>query len=839
MRNRRSLILSTVVAVLALTSAGSADLYYRMLLERALFLMETKIRPEAAITIFREIVQRHPNDRYYAARAQLYIGLCYQRMRADEAIQSFRDVITNYPDQRDVVRIAEAELALFSKSKTPPPRELGEISPRRIWRGKSVSGTASVSQNGRYLSFVDQETGNLTLCDLAGGKTRHLTRRELTGTFNEYAEKPVISPDAKRIAYGWQNRKGGSELRIVGIDGSGNRVLLSDEKFINIRPAAWTADARQILACLVRADLTAQIVFVSVSDGSVRPIKELGSQWPDPIKLSPDGRYAVYSLIQDHRHPDRDIFLYNLEEKIVTPLVVQPGDDLLLDWTPDGKNILYTSHQAGTSDIWILAIRQGNPYPPAGRPKSNVGQMYPVGFTRTGAFYFEENIGKMTEASASRDSSAIWVLENFLPEEPRTLTVPDDYPTIQAGVSAANPGDTVYVRRGAYTENVSIGKSLTLQGEDRKNTIVDGGGSGSVVHITASNVLVRGLTVRNGELGLDLSSDLPIHDITLKDLIVTLNTRNGIESHKSGGFHVIEDCVVSHNREYGMNVHQFSRSLIRNCEVFGNSTALRPAWSWYIRVEGNKIYHNRGNGIYFDSCYYSTVERNLVYENEGSGISITYISSRNTIKESIVFGNKAGISFGLAWGGFGENRIYHNDLFKNQTQVAASKDSINFQYWDNGPLLGGNYWSGYKGQDANHDGIGDTPYPIIPGAGDRYPLAKPRNRIQAALGLDTGRPGLKIGSGRIIVHIELPAGLGAEDIDPSTLLLNDSVSPERARVSIGDYDGDGVTDLTATFSLMESSRVLHPGETFELKVSGQLKNGLPFEGRHPLKVTGK
>ena len=745
----------------------------------------------------------------------------------------------NYPDQKDVVQIAQAELASLSKFQMTPPREPGETSARRIWRGKSVYGTASVSPDGRYFAFVDRETGDLVLYDLAGGKTRPLTQRESKGTFDEHVQNAAISPDARQIAYGWQNKNGQSELRIAGIDGSGNRLLLRSEKIINIRPAAWTADARQILACLMSADLTTQIVFVSVSDGSVRPIKEMGSQWPDPIKISPDGRFVAYGLLQDIHEPERDIFLYNLEENTMTPLVVQTGNDLLLGWNPDSKSILYTSHQAGTTDAWILAVQQGKFYLPAVRLKSNIGQIYPVGFTRNGAFYFEENIENRTDANASRNLAEIWVLENFLPEETRTLTVPDDYPTIQAGVFAANPGDTVYVRKGVYGENVSIGKPLILQGEDRKNTIIDGGGSGTVVRITASSVLVRGLTVRNGELGLDLSSDLPIHDITLKDLIVTSNTLNGIESHKSGGFHAIEDCVISNNRVYGLNIHQFSRSLIRNCEIFGNNTGLRPAWSWHILIEGNKIYHNRGGGIYLDSCYYSTIERNLVYGNEGGGIRVTYISSRNTIRENILFRNAMGISFSLAWGGFGENRIYHNDIYNNQRQVAASKDSINFQYWDNGPLLGGNYWSGYKGQDADHDGIGDTPYPMVPGAGDRYPLAKPRNRIQAALGLDPARLGLKNGIGWILVHIELPAGLRADDIDASSLLLNNAVSPERGQFSIGDYDGDGVTDLTAMFRLREASRVLQPGENVELKVSGKLKSGFPFEGRYPLKVTGK
>jgi hypothetical protein len=42
--------------------------------------------------------------------------------------------------------------------------------------------------------------------------------------------------------------------------------------------------------------------------------------------------------------------------------------------------------------------------------------------------------------------------------------VPADFPTIQAAVNAANPGDTINVAPGTYTEQVTIAKDLTLNG---------------------------------------------------------------------------------------------------------------------------------------------------------------------------------------------------------------------------------------------------------------------------------------------------------------------------------------------------------------------------------------
>ncbi len=44
--------------------------------------------------------------------------------------------------------------------------------------------------------------------------------------------------------------------------------------------------------------------------------------------------------------------------------------------------------------------------------------------------------------------------------------------TIQAGVNAASPGDTVFVCEGIYPEQVRIDKSLRLQGENLANTII-------------------------------------------------------------------------------------------------------------------------------------------------------------------------------------------------------------------------------------------------------------------------------------------------------------------------------------------------------------------------------
>ncbi|MFH1278032.1 MAG: hypothetical protein ABIK65_06615 [Candidatus Eisenbacteria bacterium] len=84
------------------------------------------------------------------------------------------------------------------------------------------------------------------------------------------------------------------------------------------------------------------------------------------------------------------------------------------------------------------------------------------------------------------------------------IRVPDDQPTIAAGLAAAGAGDTVLVAPGVYQENLlwpSTG-GIRLIGEGGPaETIVDGRGLGSVIEIAGgadSTTLIKGLTLQNG-----------------------------------------------------------------------------------------------------------------------------------------------------------------------------------------------------------------------------------------------------------------------------------------------------------------------------------------------------
>lgn len=80
-----------------------------------------------------------------------------------------------------------------------------------------------------------------------------------------------------------------------------------------------------------------------------------------------------------------------------------------------------------------------------------------------------------------------------------TRRVPQDHPTVQEAVDAADPGDLVLVGPGTYREQVDVTTpSLVLRGTDRNDVVIDGGFERpNGINITADGVAVENLTVRN------------------------------------------------------------------------------------------------------------------------------------------------------------------------------------------------------------------------------------------------------------------------------------------------------------------------------------------------------
>ena len=119
-----------------------------------------------------------------------------------------------------------------------------------------------------------------------------------------------------------------------------------------------------------------------------------------------------------------------------------------------------------------------------------------------------------------------------------------------------------------------------------------------------------------------------------------------------------------------------------------------------------------------------TVKGNSLSDNI---VGVLLSGSNNTLERNYIANNTQGLFFGFNTPGnipgdliVSENSFVHNSVQFSGCQCKPYNLSETPHDWDNGKT--GNYWSNYNGTDANHDGIGDTPYIIDPVDKDRYPL---------------------------------------------------------------------------------------------------------------------
>jgi len=264
---------------------------------------------------------------------------------------------------------------------------------RQVWTGPGVDIEGAPSPDGKFLSFVDWDTGDLAIRDLETGTNRRLTNKGPWEKSEEFAEFSRWSPDGKLIAYDWFDGKCCVDLHVIAREGGKPRILVAHESDqLWMQTYDWSPDGKQILTFLEEKDGTRQIVLVSAADGATKVLKTFQGRgrWPQGIRFSRDGQYIAYDQPQEENAPEHDIFLISVDGSNEVPLVKHPAHDLLLGWPPDGKGILFASDRTGSLDMWFLPVSGGKAEGAPELVKGGVEEILPMGFTQTGSFYYAQ-----------------------------------------------------------------------------------------------------------------------------------------------------------------------------------------------------------------------------------------------------------------------------------------------------------------------------------------------------------------------------------------------------------------------------------------------------------------
>jgi parallel beta-helix repeat protein len=179
------------------------------------------------------------------------------------------------------------------------------------------------------------------------------------------------------------------------------------------------------------------------------------------------------------------------------------------------------------------------------------------------------------------------------------------YATIQEAINANKTlnGHTILVEAGTYHEHVIINKTISLVGENRDTTIIDGDMNGTVVTISANNVKISGFTIQNGgkEPWTNFGACIQVMVLSNNSVVcgnVLKGSTMGIEVEGFGSLitdNVIEDNYKGIDVLFGLGNNTIARNTITTSIWYGIEI---------IYSSNNTILHN--NFIDNNQSTYST-----------------------------------------------------------------------------------------------------------------------------------------------------------------------------------------------------------------------------------------
>lgn len=334
------------------------------------------------------------------------------------------------------------------------------------------------------------------------------------------------------------------------------------------------------------------------------------------------------------------------------------------------------------------------------------------------------------------------------------IRVGRDAPDVQTAVDQAQTGDVVIVPEGTWPGPVRVSERITLRGA---GGVIDGGGHGTVITVSAPGAIVEHLTIRGS--GSDLGAPdccvyteptavgATIQDNELEDCAFGIwiheserarVRRNRVRGRadvrpadRGNGIHLFnashlvvrdnevwgardgiyvsacEDSLIAGNllrdQRYGMHYMYSYRNTLRGNRSIHNVGGFALMESRDLVVENNVAADNERVGLLFRDAQYCQIRGNRL---EGNGQGMFFFSSTdNVIENNRLVRNDIGAKI---WAGSLRNRVTGNHFLGNRQQVffVGSEDLV----W--GSDGRGNYWSDYLGWDQNGDGVGDRPYRV-------------------------------------------------------------------------------------------------------------------------------
>ena len=234
------------------------------------------------------------------------------------------------------------------------------VRPTRVFPVTSAAGKEfdpAVSPDGTLIAFAarppEGAAVNLHVHELATGQTRQLT------FLDGYIQQPAWSPDGQTLAFVLNDDQGIFTVPAEG--GIPERVAECGHP--EEHGLTWAPDGSGfIMARQIGPGDPAQLVIVDIVTGDVRQLTDpdLNHHGDFDPAVSPDGRSVAF--IRVRTSGAQDIHVAPLDGGEARRLTFDSQPLTGLDWSSDGKHIIYSSMRAGVYALWQVDLEGGLPY---------------------------------------------------------------------------------------------------------------------------------------------------------------------------------------------------------------------------------------------------------------------------------------------------------------------------------------------------------------------------------------------------------------------------------------------------------------------------------------------
>lgn len=241
------------------------------------------------------------------------------------------------------------------------------------------------------------------------------------------------------------------------------------------------------------------------------------------------------------------------------------------------------------------------------------------------------------------------------PASAETIFVPQDFPTIQFAINAAQTSDVIVVSPGTYFENVHfLGKAITVTGTDPLNydvvgdTRILGANGTAVVMFNGSEdkeTILDGLTIVGGLGSLGHGINCSGASPTILRCQVTKNSASGIVQCDGN----INGCTIRYSGTYGM---LYCDGSIDQC--FVNQNGSEGIYLSDARITNSIIANNDGNGI--RACD-GIIQNCTIVRNGVCGLT----SCNGTIRNIVSWQNGSGTSLNVCSSSLPSFSIFKSD----------------------------------------------------------------------------------------------------------------------------------------------------------------------------------